>query len=60
MAMDLRRSRPLCCQLTTLGKLFTRMCLCDQTVKPVLVKRRIRFAIGKVTARLAESSGIRR
>jgi len=25
-------SRPFCFQLTTLGKLFTRMCLCHQTV----------------------------
>ena len=25
-------SRPFCCQVTTLGKLFTHMCFCDQAV----------------------------
>jgi len=25
-------SRPFCCQVTTLGKLFTHMCLCHQAV----------------------------
>jgi len=46
-------SRPFRCQVTTLGKLFTHMCLCYQAVKFGTSRRQRCLAIGKVTVDLA-------
>ena len=46
-----------CCRVTTLGKLFTPVCLCHQAVNLALPDGRWRCLAGKVTAGLAESNG---
>jgi len=42
-------SRLLCCQVTTLGKLFAHMCLCHVQYNLVPVARQLCPATGKVT-----------